>query len=300
MKNGPVKKLRNTAFVAALKTLIYILRLLPLTAGRLFGKIVALLIYIFDIKDKKIAMRNLDYVYGDKMTLSEKKKLIFNNFMNYGICFFEFVKFGNFTPKQILGMVKEVEGKEYFDVSKKGEGIVAVTAHVGNWELLSLWTAAAGYMAGAIAKRMFDPRVDEIVNGSRKRLGGKIFYNDGINREMLKDLKAGMVLGILADQDTNVDSVFVPFLGHPAKTPVAPAVLAKKLKLKILTVFIYRRPDGFYNIKINKPYDIEGKTEEQIAEMYNNDISEIIRRHPEQWVWPHRRFRMTLEKDDGI
>jgi len=300
MKAGPLKTLRNTLFVIVLRILIFILRLLPLQAGRAFGKVIAAILYLFMKKDRATAKRNLDIVYGAEMTEKERKKLIFKNFMNYGICFFEFIKFGTYKKEKLLSMVKEVEGAQYFDATKNGEGVVAVTAHISNWELLSLWTAASGYKAGAIAKRMFDPRVDDIVNGARRRLGGKIFYNDGMNREMIKEMKSGMVFGILADQDTNVDSVFVPFLGKPAKTPVAPAVLASRLKLKLLTVFIYRRPDGFYNIKINKPFETDGKTEEQIAEMYNNDISEMIKQHPEQWVWLHRRFRMTIEKEMGV
>lgn len=88
----------------------------------------------------------------------------------------------------------------------------------------------------------------------------------------------------------------VPFLGHDAKTPVAPAKLAKKFNAAICTGMIFRMEDGYYEFIINKPFDLNGKeTDEEIAAMYNNEISAMILKHPTQWVWVHERWKSTIK-----
>ena len=109
-------------------------------------------------------------------------------------------------------MVKETHGLEYFNSAKETKkGVIVVTLHLSNWELLAHFTALNGNIAGAAAKRMFDPRIDAAVNSARTKTGVKIFLKDDDIRVMIKDLRQGMIFGILSDQDTSVESVYVRF-----------------------------------------------------------------------------------------
>jgi KDO2-lipid IV(A) lauroyltransferase len=278
---------------------------IPWRIGAKATEYLAMFIFFFLPRESRTLHRNLDIVFRDTMSRDEKNKLARRNIRSYGRSFFEFIKFGLWPKDKIRMMVKETEGMELFDKARdEGRGIIAVTAHLGNWELLGPYNALRGYNTGAVAKKLFDDRIDRAVSALRARTGLKLFDRDKGAREMIKELKGrNLILGILADQDTSVDSVYVPFLGVNAKTPSGPASLAQRLGLYICTIFIYRRKDGYYGIKVNKPFDIAGLTTEQIAVIYNEQISEMIMKYPEQWVWVHRRFRMTVEKkmeEEGI
>ncbi len=247
--------------------------------------------YLFK-KEREIIYKNLDIVYKN---LSEKEKKDFakKNFRNYGTGFFEFAKFTVWKPKKIASLVKEIEGIEYFENAfSEKKGIIAVTAHFSNWEIIPQYLACKGYNIGVIGKKLFDENLNEIVGKTRRKSGVKVFDRDKISKDLIKELKNGMFLGVLVDQDTRVESKIINFLGRPAKTPVAPALLAKKLNCYLLTLFSLRRKDGFYKIIINKPYDDIINTDvEKLAEKYNNEISEMILKYPCQWAWIHDRWK---------
>ena len=110
----------------------------------------------------------------------------------------------------------------------RGKGVVFVTGHVGNWELLARYVALEDYPAAVIGKELSDPRTTRLVE--RFRASGKLRViwrgSQGAAKEMLRALKGNSILGILIDQDTKVQSVWVPFFGKLAKTPRAAADLA--------------------------------------------------------------------------
>lgn len=298
MMKKKLKAFRNYIFFLLIQGARFIVFFIPWKAGAKACEYFALFVFLFLKKDKRTLYRNLDIVYGSALSAKEKKQLAKRNIRNYGRGFFEFLKFTVWPASKIKNMVRETHGLEHFNSAKETKkGVIAVTLHLSNWELLAHFTALNGNIAGAAAKRMFDPRIDKAVNSARTKTGVKIFLKDDDIRVMIKDLRQGMIFGILSDQDTSVESVYAPFLGAMAKTPSGPAVLAKKLGFTLLTVCIFRRPDNYYGIQINAPIETADKTTEQLAAEYNRQLSEFILKYPEQWIWVHRRFRMTVEKE---
>ncbi len=295
MKNRFFKKTRNILMIGFLQGLRFLFFFVPLRACRAAGVIFGRAAYYIFPKERAKAYKNIDIAFGETMPAPEKKSLVRRNFENYGTALFEFVKFTVRKPEKTASLVKETDGIIHFEkAAREKKGLIAVTAHYSNWEVLPVYFACRGFKIGVIGRKLFDDRLDKIVNTARRAAGVRAFDRDRGTREMIRALKKPMVLGILADQDTRVDSEFIDFLGKPAKTPVGPAVIAKKMGLYICTVFIERRKDGFYKITINKPYNIENMSHTQIAEMYNRDISERIKKDPAQWAWIHERWK-TIE-----
>ncbi|HDT15606.1 MAG TPA: hypothetical protein ENN55_05285 [Firmicutes bacterium] len=296
MKSKKLKYARDTLLIIIFRIVSLVVFFVPRRLGcAVFGSAARLGYYLLP-RQRKILFMNLDIVYGDEKTNKEKKTIALENFRNYGINAFEFIKFSFWNSEKTASLVKETSGLEEMEKAvKQGRGLIAVTAHMSNWEIQSTYLAHRGFNVGAIAKKIFDARLDRIVRAAREKSGVKIFDRSAVTRNMIEELKKDMVLGILADQDTSVDSVFVPFLGKPAKTPSGPAVLAKKLKLPVMVVSAYRRKDGYYGIAAKGPFGAEEKTIEEIAVLYNDTLSKMILERPEQWVWLHRRFRMTEE-----
>jgi KDO2-lipid IV(A) lauroyltransferase len=300
MKNKALKKARNFLLVVIIQVLRFIIFFIPWKAGKAIGGAIGMTAYYLVPKERAKIFRNLDLVYGaGKMTDAEKISFARDNCRNYGIGFFEFAKFSVWPSEKIASLIREVAGIEYFDRAiSEGKPYIAVTAHIGNWEIMPVFTALKWKKVGAIGKRIFDPTLDSIVNATRLKAGYNVYDKDNISRDMIKGLKEGMILGMLVDQDTNVESMIVPFLGLAAKTPVAPAMLAKKFHTYIGTVFINRRDDGYYKLTINEPYiPSENDTIESIALKYNNEISEMIRKYPHQWVWIHERWKSTIKQE---
>ncbi len=302
MKNPFFKKVRNFflyVFILMLKCFIFFV---PWGFGRFIGGFIGFVFYVFAPKERNKIFKNLDIVYG-MGAIDDKAKALFARKVcrNLGIGVFEFAKFSTWTPERISSLVKEAEGVEYCEKAiKEGRSLISITPHLANWELVPVYAKCVmGWpRVGAIGKKIFDRNLEKIVNSTRVNSGYEIFDKDNISREMIRGLKSGqMALGVLVDQDTSVESMIIPFLGIPAKTPVAPAILAKKYGAYIATVFITRREDGYYKITVNKPYIPDEKdTVESIALRYNDEISAVIRQYPEQWVWIHERWKSTVGK----
>lgn len=297
MKNTALKRARNFLFYLFLQIIRAIVFFVPWRVGRAFGSALGMAAFYVLKKEVNKVYRNLDIVYGGKMTPGEKEKFAKDNFKHYGIGLFEFMKATLWPPEKIASLIKETEGFEYFEKAiKEGKSVITVTAHIGNWEIMPNYVKMRIPRVGVIGKRLFDGRLDGIVNFTRSKSGVGVFDRDKVSKEMIKGMREGMVLGVLVDQDTSVESVMAPFLGHEAKTPVAPVRLAKKFKAYICTAFIQRRKDGYYRFVVNRPFLVNEKDSAvDIAARYNRDISEMIMKDPVQWVWVHERWKSVIK-----
>jgi KDO2-lipid IV(A) lauroyltransferase len=128
--------------------------------------------------------------------------------------------------------------------------------------------------------------------GLRERFGTPTIARgtEGAARQLLITLRRGGALGMLIDQDTKVDGVWVPFFGRPAFTPVGAAKIALRQKTAVIPTFIERLPQGRHLATFHPPLDLPGDPQEATALM-TEKIEEQVRKHPEQWVWIHRRWR---------
>lgn len=179
-------------------------------------------------------------------------------------------------------------------------GVIAVTGHIGNWELLAQMVAKAQLPVVSVARPTYDPRLTRLVDSMRSTQGMKVLWRGSSSspRDILRVFKDNHILGLLIDQDTKVQSTFVPFFGKPASTPTAAASLALRKKTPIIIGWLHRTEHGFkphferyhYEVSGDKPADVQKITAEITAR-----LEFAIREHPEQWVWLHKRWK-TREK----
>lgn len=181
---------------------------------------------------------------------------------------------------------------------KKGKGVLVATAHLGCFELLFPYVAYKGYPAMAVGQHLFDPRVDEIVRKARSGSNMEFFSRSDSALSVVRRLRTGRVLGVLIDQDTNVEGVFARFLGRLAYTPSGLFRFALRFAIPIHIMVTARQPDGHHHIFTAGPLEIERSADltadtVRLLETINQWISDLIRRYPDQWVWMHRRWRKT-------
>lgn len=181
-----------------------------------------------------------------------------------------------------------------------GRGALAITGHVGNWELLAATVAARGYALSVVARRVNDDRFDAMIRRFRGERGMDILLRDA--PDFLAQVRAALsrnhIVAFLMDQDSRGAGVFVPFFGRPAHTPPGPAVIALRTRAPVFTVFIQRRPEGGHVITFEHVPIAPGAGRGQIAELtgrFTSAIEAAIQRAPAQWVWWHERWRRRPE-----
>ncbi len=208
----------------------------------------------------------------------------------------EFIRFPLMSKERLLSTVT-IEGRETVErLARQGRGAIAISAHLGNWELFPAAIAAMGYGITVVARRIYYDRFERLLQATRRHAGVSAVYRDE-PREMLRALRAGHFLGVLPDMDIEkLDSVYVEFFGRLALTPVGPIALALRTGVPVIPSFIVRNKDGGHTMIIEPPMRLVRTGDMQKDLLVNTmratkAIERIIRRYPDQWMWMHRRWQ---------
>ena len=179
----------------------------------------------------------------------------------------------------------------------EGRGVVAISCHLGNWELLARRVAHERLPLATVAREAQDPRLTAVLERSRANSGILSLWRGsaGAIRAMIRHLRAGGIVAVLIDQDTDVAGHFVPFFGKDAFTPRAPADLALRTGAAVVFARTRRVAKAMHRITISRVSlpasgDTDADSRSLTAEL-TKQIEEEVRNHPEQWVWMHARWR---------
>jgi KDO2-lipid IV(A) lauroyltransferase len=169
-----------------------------------------------------------------------------------------------------------------------GRGLIAVSGHIGVWELLAQLPALTELRLTIAARPAASAALDAWLRELRSRGGARVVPQRGALRQLTQALRRGEVVGLLADEDRARRAVFAPFLGTPAATSPACARLQQRTGAPIAVVTCQRSGIGRFRFDV---WDvIEGGDTRSICERVNRALSRAIRTHPEQWLWGSRRF----------
>lgn len=229
-------------------------------------------------------------------------------FRHFGRVFVEAARLPDLSKEELARIVRLHDPERMLDrLAARGGPAIAVTGHLGNWELAAAYLARCGIPLRVVATRFRDPRVDGLLVSLRAASGVETIHRDQGARPVLKALREGCLLGLLIDQDTDVDGCFVDFFGRPAFTTRGPGVLHLATGAPVFTIFCVRAADGRYDLTVEPPLPpapggLKGAEKEaaivQVVAEASRRIEAAIRRHPTQWVWWHRRWK-TRPPDAG-
>lgn len=286
---------RSVLLTGLLRLLSFIPLGPALRLGALLGGLAARLLG----DTRRLAVRHLTLAFPEKSD-AEREEIARRMFVHLGMMAMEITSIGSIAPQ--LTSYMETDGRELLGAAlAKGKGIVFVTGHVGNWELMARVVAKVGAPVSAIAKRGGDARAMRLIEGWRAEGAVTTLWREDAStaRALLKVFKENRVLGILVDQDTNVQGVWVPFFGRPAWSPRGPADLALRSGAPILVGTSHRRSerpgDGLKFEVVEIPYDPKPADKEaevlRITAACQSVLEAAIRRHPADWVWMHDRWK---------
>jgi KDO2-lipid IV(A) lauroyltransferase len=244
----------------------------------------------FTKKEKTITVANVSYTCINKDAESLFAKVL----KNMCFTFVEFIKFAFMTKNEANLLIKTIN-LDLIDKSlQKGNGVILLTGHIGNWELLGTYLGKNGYKVNAIYRRPSSEKYDKVIRRLRKLNKVNLIDNSNAYQGSIHALKKNEILIILADQNPGEDGLMVDFLGKPANTPKGPAIFALKTKAAIISAYAIRKEKPFFEITFKKiGIPVVGKLKDKIniiTHNINEDYSEIINRYPEQWAWFHNRW----------
>jgi KDO2-lipid IV(A) lauroyltransferase len=299
MGKKPLKQIKNDLVYLAVRGAIGFFRILPRTAALRTGSFLGRLAPYVARKERRLAVEHLTRAFGGEKSPEEIRRIARESFRYMALNFVDAVRIRTMSPNEALSVCIPHD-VERLRVKKEGEGALCLTSHTGCWEILGIWLVASGIPLAAIAKRLYDPRLEEELYRSRAHAGFQVISRGHDTREVIRCLKEGRMLMTLIDQDTKVKGIFVDFFGIPAHTATSPAHLSLRYDVPIIPVFTCRDEEDKHHVYIGETISIEktGDRERDIAGLTarcSRAIEDFIRAHPEQWVWFHRRWKTKPE-----
>ncbi|MFC1829680.1 lysophospholipid acyltransferase family protein, partial [Thermodesulfobacteriota bacterium] len=204
------------------------------------------LLFLVDKRHRNIAIENLTHAFGDEKGPIEIRRLAKSVFMNIAQVIFE-VGWSLCLDEERLFKHFELEGVSNLKAAyDKGRGVLALTAHFGNWELLTVAGAMSGYPLAVLYRPLDFKPLDRFFVTLRTRFGGKMIPQKRALREVLRSLKKRETVALLMDQNVDwYEGVFVDFMGRRACTNKGLALIALKSEAPVVPVFMVRQGERF-------------------------------------------------------
>lgn len=257
--------------------------------GRRFGNLCWYLLP----RRRAITRANLTRAFGGEMPPAEIERLARRSFEHLGMNLAELCVL-LFRPRSAMLARLELIGHEHVEkAAAEGKGILLLSAHLGNWELLAPAHALTAFPLSIVVRPLDEPTLQRLAERFRLRSGVELIGKRNGLRDIVKALRQGRMVGVLLDQNSSrAEGVFVPFFRVPASTSKGLATISLRTGAPVVPVFIRRLAGGRHRVEFDAavPRPNDGEMTTYTAE-FNRVIESAIRRAPEQWFWMHERWR---------
>ncbi len=277
---------------------------LPSGLSRTLGQVLGTLAFWLLAGQRRLALQHLSLALGESVSPAERRRIAQGVFRNLGQNIVEWFRLSRDSNDRIQELVS-AEGVEYVRRALgKGNGAILLTAHFGNWELIPLYLRSLGFEGGVVARRLRYPEYESFLINLRGARGIST-YARGSVKEVAKVLRANQIVGMLPDQDIDsLEGTFVDLFGHPAYTPLGPAALSLMTSAPIIPCFIIRESGGRFRLVIEPPLEapqVQDRSQalSQLTQAWSRVVESYIRRHPDHWVWMHRRWKTQSKNAQG-
>ena len=251
-------------------------------------------------KYREASLRNLDIAYGETKTKKEKKAIAVKSFQHFVSVTIELLHLPRLSKRPDFWRRVQFEGREHLDEAlARGKSIIFVTGHTGSWELCAFASSVLDMPLMPVARPLDNAqKLNEYMMDIRRQSGIDLVYKRGALRTMVRALREGTALAFIMDQNAGQNGVLTEFFGQKVSTHPSAAAMAMKFGAPVVPVYAYRVGDNFdYRIHVEPIVEMVD-TGNDAADLQENTqrivtiLESFVRRHPEQWLWSHRRFRL--------
>jgi len=252
----------------------------------------------FDRHHTRIALANLKDAFPEKST-EECRTIVREIYRHLSLILQDTVIMWREKGDEVLErLVDSPDLTQVRELSREGKGLILVTGHLGNWEIAGN-TLSTIFPVNGLSREFTNPHIRRFIYRYRKAFGQKIVYAKKGLEPMLECLARNECLALLPDKRLRSSRLPVAFFGRIVRAPTSPAILAWRSGAPILTGASFRighssrfrlesgaliRPDH----SMRKGAEIR-----RMTQAYMSSLEDLIRRHPEQWIWVHDRWKYS-------
>lgn len=249
-------------------------------------------------RDRQWAYKNVELVFGDNLTSFERRAIVRSSFESVARTRVECLRW---TREWMVEHVIEEGGDATRELRRQldaqGKGLIMITAHLGNFELIPAWCHYTGFVNTVMYRPQDNWRVEQLIMGARAE-----YLPNVVRRSTTGLMTLGYVLrekgnvGLLVDMNTLDNPVFVEFLGFDAASPPGAAALALSTGAPVILAIALRQADGRHRLIFHPPFETirTGNKKADIlanTQQYMSAIEPYVLAYPEQYNWPHPRWR---------
>ena len=286
-------QLEKFAFWLVIQFARVIPRSFLLAAGRFFGSCA----YVLDRRHRIVALENFEAAFPD-VTANERSSTIRNCYRFFGSYLFDMLScLGRGFPAKRMNDF-DYQGLDHLDAAYAAKkGVIFITAHWGAWEMMGVAHGYKGYPLGVMARALDNPYLEGLLRKFRTSTGNFVVDKREGFRPMLKAMRDGKGIAILIDQNVGTEErIFVNFFGRPAATTPAVGLVKLKTDCALIPVFALPLERNRYRFIYGAPVDVpltNDRTEDvaRITQECTRVIEDMIRQHPQYWLWMHRRWK---------
>lgn len=288
------------------KLITGILKFIPRRGMITFADFAGWVLYrVFGVR-RDVIDSQLKLAFKEELSPERLHSIGQKSWQNAVLTFFEFIQP---NPIGSAGWDKffEREGfQEYcLPLIQSGRPALILTAHIGNWEALGNLGLEQGVQIAAVAKPMHNSLVNDSILKSRAARGLEVLQIKASMKAIVDAVRAGKWVAIVGDQDARRRGVFVIFFGRPASTAPGVAHFSHLLNVPVIPAFCVRLPDSQRHLKVvfappiypDKDADREMDIL-RITQEHTTALEHVIRRHPEDYFWLHRRWKTQPKTRD--
>lgn len=273
------------------------LMILPKKMRGYFFNLLATLSYYISAKYRNVAYKNLDFIFGDKMSKIEKDEIVKYSFKNLLLNFLHLMEIRYMSKDDLAKKVTIQNIEAVKKVHEQNRAIIYVTSHYCAWELGGTAIGAFAEPIAAVYRKMKNQAYQEWVLETRSKFGNSSLEKSNVIKPLIKLIKNGGASGILIDTAINPrEGVEVEFFGKKIRQTSTPAYLARKYNAAIIPVIIKTDNEEHYDLVFFDEIHVEktDNEEEDIkksTQLQADWLAKIITQNPKFWFWVHRRFK---------
>ncbi|MCG6909072.1 MAG: lysophospholipid acyltransferase family protein [Deltaproteobacteria bacterium] len=253
---------------------------------------------------RDVAMTNLDIVYGETKPPFEKERIYRESLLNLGRIIVNYLRLPYMGPDFWQNNWDWKNEEIIKDAFNRKKGVILVSGHIGMMELVGGKLGMCGYPLGFVGKKIKNPVINKLVLDSRRAMNvSPINYKDSAIR-ILRGIRSGEAIGMAIDQNMTAKyGTFIDWMGRPAMSVTAPAMLARRTGAAVIVGYSYQKAIDRFEVVITEEVAWEacpGDPKKEIAinnQNQANAVQRIIYAHPELWFWIHRRWK---RQPDGM
>ncbi len=265
------------------------------------GRAIGALLLRFDRIRRPIATENMRRCLPE-LTPAERAVLLKENFAHYGTLALEilhlFSPFPSHYPSYVRKNFKLHGFERWKEAHGRGRGVLFISAHLANWELMIAGSAQQGARPLSIVTRHLKPEwLNRKIVGARESCGARSAYGSRIMGIVAKALKNGESVGFVLDQyEASQAAVSARFFGATVPTLGIVGVLALRFQPAVIPIRQERGADGIVHVTMEPEIDYAAlpQTPESITQTLVSRVEGWIRARPAEWLWAHRRFKNAV------